>query len=56
MLGEALQVLLLLATIIINLIDPLLQFANGVDLVIEATLTSPIEVTLVFQTSKLDSA
>ena len=45
MLGEALQVLLLLATIIINRIDPLLQFANnGVDLVIEATLTSPIEV------------
>ena len=48
MLGEALQVLLLLATIAVNLLDPLLQLANGVDLVIEATVTSPIEVNLAF--------
>ena len=46
--GEVLQVLLLLATVAVNLLDPLLQFANGVDIVIEATLTSPIEVNLAF--------
>ena len=53
MLGEALQVLLLLATIAVNLLDPLLQLANGVDLVIEAAVTSPIEVNLAFITRKM---
>ena len=46
MLGEALELLLLLATIAINILDPVLQFANGVDLCFEAARTSPLEVIL----------
>ena len=46
MLGEALELFLLLATIAINILDPVLQFANGVDLCFEAARTSPIEVIL----------
>lgn len=41
-----LKLLVALASISLSLIDPLLQLANGVDLYWEATLTSPIEVSL----------
>ena len=44
MLAEALELFLLLATIAINILDPVLQFANGVDLCVEAARTSPIVV------------
>ena len=44
MLEEAFQLLLVLATIVITLLDPVLQFTNGVDLFMEATTTSPLEV------------
>ena len=43
--GEAVQVLLALGSVAVNLLDPLIQLANGIDLYMEAAKTSPIEVT-----------
>jgi hypothetical protein len=45
MLDNLLNVLLALVSVMVTLLDPMLQLANGVDLYMEATLTAPLEVT-----------